>query len=598
MPGYLAKLYELHPPDRDMWKEFTNGIFAVKKTDIEFTSIGVDHALEQENRKMKVLGGLTGITRKPTTLTHFFLVALELARLSTEAENMAGITKAKRSHHPQTSATAIRRQENNIHLLRAVMEVSNPFKIETGDLMNFITKSIMPGEVACDILRRQSVGEEAYREFVSARITGDVNLWDRMTKIKLKTWTDAGKVVRMNVDNKALEIKENRSLFARMVIAARTRPDIDIHEAVGKYEFSNVSRALFASDGNELACQNKSSLMGLLEKLPVESAAQADGVGGIRRDSNEMVDILATGTMDTTDDFPEPKKVLIMDGMAVLHETPFQHGNNATCSDLACAFLSVLGNRVQCYDVAHVIFDHYNTGVTIKQQTRDRRAANQPSDRQYMCTDSTPIKTRLNQFMQSRKTKHSLTIYLAQKTLDHFSGKDKVIVVSTQLGTQSHQDDVAHLSTDQEEADTVIFLHALDAARNGSIIHIMSPDTDVFVLALYHLRQLGMETRFITGTCNKRRTIRLEPIYEALGNRFIAALPGFHSFTGCDTVGQFSGKGKVSCWNTLQKVEEYVIEAFIQLGMSVLPSSETIKSLEAYVCQLYAPELRSLTLAS
>ncbi len=77
---------------------------------------------------------------------------------------------------------------------------------------------------------------------------------------------------------------------------------------------------------------------------------------------------------------------------------------------------------------------------------------------------------------------------------------------------------MTHLSTEQEDVDTTILLHALDASSRGGLVNIMSPDTDVFILVLYHLRQLGMDTCLITAVSDKRRTIRLKNIYEALGD--------------------------------------------------------------------------------
>ena len=60
----------------------------VRKSEVSFTSIGVDHALEQENSRLKVFGGIRGITQKPATLMKFFLVSPELALLSKQAEDM------------------------------------------------------------------------------------------------------------------------------------------------------------------------------------------------------------------------------------------------------------------------------------------------------------------------------------------------------------------------------------------------------------------------------------------------------------------------------------------------------------------------------
>ena len=55
-----------------------------------------------------------------------------------------------------------------------------------------------------------------------------------------------------------------------MMVVCKSRPDIDIKEAVGTYDFSVVPRSLFAADGTLLDCSRKSALMDLLERLPVE----------------------------------------------------------------------------------------------------------------------------------------------------------------------------------------------------------------------------------------------------------------------------------------------------------------------------------------
>ena len=73
-----------------------NGNLCVKKTEVSLTSIGVDHALEQENSRLKVFGGIRGITQKPATLMNFFLVSPELARLSKQAEDMVDFQEKAR----------------------------------------------------------------------------------------------------------------------------------------------------------------------------------------------------------------------------------------------------------------------------------------------------------------------------------------------------------------------------------------------------------------------------------------------------------------------------------------------------------------------
>lgn len=107
-------------------------------------------------------------------------------------------------------------------------------------------------------------------------------------------------------NSKVVELRENRSLIARMVITAHARPETDLQEAVSKYEFSSVPCALFATDGRLLPCQNKSRLMKILVKLPKSDATKLPN-----------------------DDESKPKAVVV-DGMAVILKTVFQHGPNRT----------------------------------------------------------------------------------------------------------------------------------------------------------------------------------------------------------------------------------------------------------------------------
>ena len=57
-----------------------------------------------------------------------------------------------------------------------------------------------------------------------------------------------------------LELKENRALFARMLVVAKAR-DTDLKHAIGTYEFSVVPRGLFAADGSLLHATSKSDLV-------------------------------------------------------------------------------------------------------------------------------------------------------------------------------------------------------------------------------------------------------------------------------------------------------------------------------------------------
>ena len=65
-----------------------------------------------------------------------------------------------------------------------------------------------------------------------------------MKKGKLITWKTSAKVVKVTVADKIVELQEDRSLFARMMMVCKSRPEINIKETVGQYEFFD-SPAIF-----------------------------------------------------------------------------------------------------------------------------------------------------------------------------------------------------------------------------------------------------------------------------------------------------------------------------------------------------------------
>lgn len=74
IPLYLAEMEVLLKSDPDVYEEFFSGNWVVNKNqDTAFCAVGADKALEHLNRKMKVSGGLVGITLNPNARVHFFL---------------------------------------------------------------------------------------------------------------------------------------------------------------------------------------------------------------------------------------------------------------------------------------------------------------------------------------------------------------------------------------------------------------------------------------------------------------------------------------------------------------------------------------------
>ena len=80
-PVYLLQMYQLRNDDPTMWNRFVEGEFSVNKSNVPFSAIGTDHALEQENRAVQVLGGIKGIAKSQKLLDEYFLTAAEMSNI-------------------------------------------------------------------------------------------------------------------------------------------------------------------------------------------------------------------------------------------------------------------------------------------------------------------------------------------------------------------------------------------------------------------------------------------------------------------------------------------------------------------------------------
>ena len=99
-------------------------------------------------------------------------------------------------------------------------------------------------------------------------------------------------------------------------------------------------------------------------------------------------------------------------------------------------------------------------------------------------------------FLASNATKDSLTLYLAQ----HLSNISTInIVTVTRRSVMVNYDSQVTCNTNvntQEEADTLMILHALEVAASRGTFHIYTQDTD----ALCKLPQLGRNSSHTNGT--------------------------------------------------------------------------------------------------
>ena len=266
-PYYLATMIDLQTEDETSWLYLEDN-YSIVKSSIPFVGIGSDHAMEQENKNLKISGGIVGLTQKPATLNRFCLASPITSSLSSEFAERNNINKHIRKQHYQLTGSTNQRIHRNVQkLLDTMASFSVTFAAENDSVYNVVSKAVLPETVANDLLHHQRIGFDLYNEFISDRIQGSLSIWSPMKKYGLKTFKTQMKAVKSKVAGKLFEMKEEKNLMARFLLAARKRPELELEQCIGEYEFSVVPRSLFSADGQPLPCIDKAKLMHHIEEM-------------------------------------------------------------------------------------------------------------------------------------------------------------------------------------------------------------------------------------------------------------------------------------------------------------------------------------------
>ena len=67
-PLYHAEMTKFEEDDKNIWSYLKEN-FSLGKSEVTFTCISSDHAMEQENKDLRVNGGITGLKQMPSTLS-------------------------------------------------------------------------------------------------------------------------------------------------------------------------------------------------------------------------------------------------------------------------------------------------------------------------------------------------------------------------------------------------------------------------------------------------------------------------------------------------------------------------------------------------
>lgn len=207
-------------------------------------------------------------------------------------------------------------------------------------------------------------------------------------------------------------LKEDRSLFARLMMICKNRPDIDIKEAIGLYEFTVVVMSLFAGDGTMMHCSCKSTLMHIPKKQSTESSTSSD----VPSSDVKVAIVNGTGEVQSLD---KPDWI-------------------KTCKDLAEHFIAVFSSNTIHTQQICLAFDRYNVLSSLKSVTWSKRQDTQEPV-YYHTTNSTRIaKVTMKKLISHTKTKAGRTAFLAQKVMERGQATRKQIIVTWTTSVKHH----------------------------------------------------------------------------------------------------------------------------------------------------------------
>ena len=234
---------------------------------------------------MKVQEGIVGITQNMQPLNKFFLTSSELAKICSKGMSPHMMRKSE-VHYDVSKATTTCYWKNVASMVKCLHNFMNPFTYEGNDLVNLVTMTVAPAEVARDVCAMPELGLPQYRKFVGQQITDKtVNFWDTVPQNKLKLCKTMAKKVKNKTKESVVELKEGRRLFSRLVALCHSCPEINLKECIGKYELSAVPRSMLGSDGTTNLVQTKKQADAPFERHYIQGTVRRINRGTITRPS-------------------------------------------------------------------------------------------------------------------------------------------------------------------------------------------------------------------------------------------------------------------------------------------------------------------------
>lgn len=558
----LLKLKETHP---EVYNDFQNGCFSLKRTSKSFSRLPIDLTLEQTVNADAACqrSGITALTnsisaRQRWAQSHSLRVTI-ISKVFEELDlsRKEDVSEDLKPHRIKQNCKDLEK------LIRAVTDTMNPFSdsINKVHLFNISTGKAANEDTTNFLLSVKDVGTAARNDFIQSCNNNPNKFSQAIKRQKIKTFaTEAGKYkISSSTENKLVSVAMTRDLFGSILFHA-LQSKVDMAEAL-KYPLTPVPLSLSHADG----MMQKTPKVKLLNEL------------------EKKVKTVDPRNVNTT----------IIDGMFFLHlfvDLPSTFGSVA--SYILRRVCKQKGNEI------HLVFDK-TIKPSIKDCERDKRSENRSIAYQITGAEQKrpgnwlqalrkdQFKEALVDFLTSHWKDDLFSSILDTKKLFVNCG-DMCYSFIAEEGKMVRKIEQDYFCT-HEEADSRMIFHLKQLNTPVNVV-IRTVDTDVLIIALgcMHLLDPGKKVWLEAGlyTKNSLRYISINQLFQHCGESLCRALPGYHAFTGCDYTASFNRKGKVRPLKLLEK-NDGAQEVLSRIGNWHEISDADIQVIESFVCSIY-----------
>ncbi|KAG1652172.1 hypothetical protein GQR58_026483 [Nymphon striatum] len=535
----------------------------------------IDQRGEQTiNKDAKVSGGIKYFASDENAILKWTLNRPAQAKNTNALMALADVNSSDegyKSNRPSQILKSEKFVENIMNVMTE--EYINPFdeSLEKDCLYNLSSGIQVELGIANEISQVKSKGDAQYEEFVTNRIKStDVPIHDPIKRNKLLLFKNSSKKVEVKQDSKQSLVEVNRNILAKLLAhSAKTGSAINFQAAL-EYPLSSVPLAFANPDGSRRVTK-KSQLMEVVLSYSEQE------------------------TMHEPSIIPkEETAAYLVDLMALIRSLP---GVSDTYRELTQRIVDALPTG---YARVDIVADTYRKD-SLKNSERIKRGH---SAKVLINSAESKIPRNFSDFLKNGENKGRM-IEIIKDEMDKqkhaFLEKlkcneimfsvDKVCIRMTEHST----DVVDELSSNQEEADTKLLLHAKHVfnAHPGKAVLIRSPsgDVDINILFLALFPEDADRIYIDYGTGKSRKVLQLSTI--DMPDTLKSALVGFHAFSGNDYISSIFRKSKRICWKKIEKSKKFT-KMFAQLGNQWRIDVALQGLIEEYVCSLFMKGKRDI----